>query len=473
MRAVTRRDFLKTSLAGTALAALPARLWADPPNPGRRPNIVLVVADDLGWRDLGYQGSPYAITPNLDDLAAKGVRFDYHYAAGTVCCPNRYSILTGRTPSRAGYVHLSSQSSGQPRPPEILLQAVLKQAGYRTGHFGKSHISMAGFEKNVDSGNYFDIGASLSENGKKGAVQLPEGVDSSVALMEVATPWIDEVSKGDAPFFAYICFGAPHNPQRGAEDFKALYQGRDLGTCSLDRYAEISGLDAAVGNLRKALRKANVAENTLLWFVSDNGGHGGDASNEPSKVGKGDIGCRTAACLEWPGRVTQPLRTAVPTVHTDILPTVLAAAEIPYPDQRPIDGINLLPLLDGRMKERPQPIGFMEWRNRGGAEESTEGPVGGKGADTRKLVDIDFVAGTEGKWLDGSHLLVVNQPGWIPSKAGIPDGLYDIYADEVMKQDLSATLSEKAQAMRAALDVWRKGVRDSFEGKDPVGNAAP
>jgi arylsulfatase A-like enzyme len=87
-----------------------------------------------------------------------------------VCCPNRYSILTGRTPSRAGYVHLSSQGSGRPRPREVLLAALLKQAGYRTGHFGKSHISMEGFEKNVDSGNYFDIGASLSEGGKKGAV---------------------------------------------------------------------------------------------------------------------------------------------------------------------------------------------------------------------------------------------------------------------------------------------------------------
>jgi arylsulfatase A-like enzyme len=129
---------------------------------------------------------------------------------------------------------------------------------------------------------------------------------------------------------------------------------------------------------------------------------GGDDSNEPSKVGKGDIGCRTAACLEWPGRVRQLLRTNVPTVHTDMLPTVLAAAGVAYPDQRPLDGINLLPLLDGQMKERPKPIGFMEWRNRG--------KVAKQFAD-KTLKDIDFVAGTEGKWIDGSHMLYVNQPG--------------------------------------------------------------
>jgi arylsulfatase A-like enzyme len=344
---------------------------------------------------------------------------------------------------------------------------MLKQAGYRTGHFGKSHVSMAGFEKNVDSGNYFDIGASLSEDGKKGAVKLPDGVDSSVAIMDVAIPWIEGVAKGEAPFFAYICFGAPHNPQRGAQNFKDLYKDKDPGT-RLDRYAEISGLDAAVGNLRKALRTLNVAENTLLWFVSDNGGHGGDDSNEPSKVGKGDIGCRTAACLEWPGRVKQPLRTNVPTVHTDIVPTVLAAAGVSYPDRRPIDGINLLPLLDGSMKERPQPIGFMEWRNRGGSEEPAKGLGSEKGGDAKKLADIDFATGTEGKWLDGKYMLVVNQPGWIPSKAPIPNGLYDIYADEAMQKDLTATLPEKAKAMRAASDAWRKTVRDSFDGKDNV-----
>jgi arylsulfatase A-like enzyme len=469
-----RRTMLKlAALGGTGAALNPRGLFSEEPatktpgNSAPHPNIVLVVADDLGWRDTGYQGSPFAITPHLDDLAAKGVRFDYHYAAGTVCCPNRYSILTGRTPSRAGYVHLSSQSSGQPRPREVLLAALLKQSGYRTGHFGKSHISMEGFEKNVDSGNYFDIGASLSENGKKGAVQLPPGVDSSVAIMDVAVSWLNTIAKGAEPFFAYICFGSPHAPYKGAQNFKDLYKEKDPGA-RLDRYAEISGLDAAVGNLRKALRELKAADNTLLWFVSDNGGHGGDDSNEPSKVGKGDIGCRTAACLEWPGRVKQPLRTNVPTVHTDILPTILAATNVLYPDQRPIDGINLLPLLDGRMKERPQPIGFMEWRNRGGSEEPAKGAAKDGGGAVKKLADVDFVTGTEGKWLDGKFMLVANQPGWTPAKAPIPNGLYDIYADEAMKKDLAAALPEKAKAMRAALDAWRKGVRASFEGRDPV-----
>jgi arylsulfatase A-like enzyme len=392
-------------------------------------------------------------------MAASGVRFDYHYAAGTVCCPNRYSILTGHTPSRAGYVHLSSQSSGRPRPREVMLAVLLKQAGYKTGHFGKSHISMEGFEKNVDSGNYFDIGASLSEGGRKGAVQLPAGVDSSVAIVDVAIPWVREVAQKDAPFFTYICFGSPHAPYRGAQNFKDLYKDKNPGRL-LDRYAEISGLDAAVGNLRKALREMNVADNTLLWFVSDNGGHGGDDSNEPSKVGKGDIGCRTAACLEWPGRVKQPLRTSVPTVHTDMLPTVLAAAGITYPDQRPVDGINLLPLLDGQMKDRPRPIGFMEWRNRGALAHQLA---------NKTLKDIDFVAGTEGKWVEGKHMLVANQPGWDPAQPPrLADGLYDIYADPAMQKDPSAAMPDRAKAMRAALDAWRKGVRDSFEGRDPV-----
>jgi arylsulfatase A-like enzyme len=408
-----------------------------------RPNVVIVLTDDQGWRDVGYQGSPHAKTPNIDALAANGVRFDYFYAAQQMCSPGRFAIMTGRTPLRGGVPFLDPI-----RPRETTIAQVLRLLGYRTGQFGKWHLGSGashplkmGFNVSYFSPNFFDIGGKLrDEVGKK---DLPIVGDSSVFTMDLALDWIRKQHADKQPFFAYVCFGSPHSPHRGSEEFKAIYKDlADKKAGLVDFYAELSGIDAAVGNMRKTLRDLGIADDTLVWFASDNGGINGPLSNDPAGFGKGKIGARTVSCLEWPGRVKQHLRTDCAAVHMDIYPTILDIVGTKAPNPV-LDGISLVPLLDGQMKRRPAPIGFL---------------LGPKLADLPKT---DFIKGTSAVWIDGSHKLSLGGKG-----KGDGVRLVDIYADPAEKTNLAAAQPERVAEMRKALDAWRRSVRDSFDGKD-------
>jgi arylsulfatase A-like enzyme len=409
---------------------------ADPP---KRPNVVIVLADDMGWRDTGYHGNTVVKTPHLDDMASKGLRFDYFYPGQQMCSPGRFAILCGRNPCRTGLHHL-----GAMRPQEITVARILKDAGYRTAQFGKWHLgggntspAKVGFDRAVWAINYFDLGASLQVGDSKEKVELKG--DTSVAVMGLALDWIRERVKDPEPFFTYVCFGSPHSPHRAAPEFKELYKNLPAG--KQDFWGEVSGVDAAVGNLRAELKKLGVADNTLVWFTSDNGGITPD-SQDPAGKGKMSIGVRTQGLLEWPAVVTKPLQTNLPCGHVDMLPTILAAAGVKYPDARPLDGVNLLPLLRGEeMKERGKPLGFLLWNGKA------------------KFDDADFVADTQGVWIDGKWKLIVE-----PKNGGVR--LYDIFTDPAQKSDLSSKMPEDVQRLRAALDDWRKSVRASYDGKD-------
>ncbi|MBA4065640.1 MAG: hypothetical protein C0501_18375 [Isosphaera sp.] len=419
-------------LAALALAAPAAA--AD-----KRPNVVIVLADDMGWRDTGYHGNTVVKTPHLDDMAAKGLRFDYFYPGQQMCSPGRFAIMCGRNPCRTGLHHL-----GAMRPQEVTLARLLKDAGYATAHFGKWHLGgqataphKVGFDQATWAINYYDLGAKLQKNDEKAAVELKG--DTSVACMGLALDWVRERAKEPAPFFAYVCFGSPHSPHRAADEFKALY--KDLPEGKQNYWGEVSGVDAAVGNLRAELRKLGIADNTLVWFTSDNGGITPE-SQDPSGKGKMTIGCRTQGLLEWPAVVTKPFATDLPCAHVDILPTTLAAAGVKYPDARPLDGVDLTPLVRGQgMKERGKPLGFMLWNGKGGFDAA------------------DFVKDVQGVWIDGSLKLIVEPTSGLAK-------LYDVHADPGHKTDLAGKMPEKVEAMRKALDEWRRGVRASFDGKD-------
>jgi arylsulfatase A-like enzyme len=164
------------------------------------------------------------------------------------------------------------------------------------------------------------------------------------------------------------------------------------------------------------------------------------------------IGCRTVACLEWPAKFPQPMRTDLPSVHMDMYPTALAAAGLKPPDQRPLDGQDLLPLLATNTQRREKPIGFMLWQK--------------EIKDKTPLETIDFVTGTQGIWIDGSLKLIVAQAGKEGADQKNPPGLYDIHADPRDSKDLSAAQPDRVKAMRQALDAWRTSVRASFDGQD-------
>jgi len=423
--------FVLTWLATVPQAAVAAA------EPAGRPNIVIVVADDMGWRDTGYRGHPVVKTPHLDDLASKGVQFEYFYPGQQMCAPGRFAIMSGRNPCRTGLHHL-----GATRSEELFLPRVLKQAGYQSAHFGKWHLGAGksspvgmGFDQARWTPNYFDLNTRFQIDDTQTFVETKG--ESSIAVMNLALDYIRKQGKAAAPFFVQVCFGSPHSPHRAAEEFKALYKDQPQRA---DFLGELSGLDAAVGNLRAELRQLGIAENTLLWFVSDNGGIT-PQSMDPSGKGKQSVGCRTQGLLEWPARVKQQLKTNVVAGHIDIYPTLLELTGVKVDRQPVLDGVSLVPLLEGKMTERPRPIGFLLWNGKGGFDKA------------------DFVKDVQGVWIDGKYKLVVN-----PDSKGV--ALYDIFADPTHKTNLADQEPERVQKMRQALDVWRGSVRASFDGKD-------
>jgi arylsulfatase A-like enzyme len=421
-----------------------------------KPNIVIVMADDMGWRDTGYAGSPHAKTPHLDNMAAKGLRFDYFYPGQQMCSPGRFATLTGRNPCRTGLHHLGSM-----RKAEITIAEALKTVGYKTGHFGKWHLgggetspAKKGFDTAIWAINYFDLGAKLQVGDSKEFVPL-EG-DTSVATMNLALDFIRERAAAGEPFFTYVCFGSPHSPHQAAPEFKAIY--KDLPEKQQDFYGELSGLDAAVGNLRAELAKLKITDNTIVWFTSDNGGIT-PLSQDPSGKGKQSVGCRTVSVLEWPARIKQQKTTTVPCGHVDIYPTLLEITGVTMPNQPVLDGQSLLALFDGQMSERAKPLGFMLWNGNG------------------KFEEANLVTDTQAVWIDGKFKLIV-PPTRVaaaadaPKKkkknaaAGGPVQLYDIFADEPHKNNLAESQPDLVAKMRAALAAWQKSVEDSVDGKD-------
>ena len=343
-----------------------------------KPNIILCMTDDQGWGDTGYNGHPELKTPELDAMAAAGIRFDRFYSAHPMCSPTRASCLSGRSPTR--YL---SMTWGHDLPlGEVTIAEAVKTAGYTTAHFGKWHVGgiphaaggtgrgvratfdpkprhpgNQGFDEWWSAGNHYEIGHEyIYHNGEQ---VPPRDGDTSDVLMDVALKWIGKQAKTDKPFLALIWFPSPHGPFEAEEKYLEPYRQYDARKANY--YGELAGVDHAMGRLRRALREMDIAHNTMLWFNSDNGGYG----NMPHSTGglpgaKGALtegGTRVPGILEWPARVKQPFATTVPACTLDFYPTVLDLLDIEMPDEAgPIDGMSLLPLIDGEMKSRPKPM---------------------------------------------------------------------------------------------------------------------
>jgi arylsulfatase A-like enzyme len=409
-----------------------------------RPNIILVIADDMGWRDAGYMGNPMIKTPALDKMAQEGVRFNYFYASGPLCCPGRYSILTGRAPYRGG-IH----GNRKIRPEEILLPRPLKRAGYNSAYFGKWHIGGGptspvgvGFDQATWHYSEFDLDPVFRINDTKQSIQTKG--EGSIALMDLTLDYIRTASNQPQPFFVVVAFASPHSPFRAAPKFKALYPNAPADL--RDYYGEISGLDAAVGKLRQELRSLKIADQTLLWFMSDNGGAVRE-SREPNGAGKGGIAARTISVMEWPGRV-QPMLLNTTCAQVDVYPTLLTLAGAEFPGQPVLDGINLFPIFDGIKKKRAEPIGFMGW----------DGPY-------ETLPQLNFVTDTQGVWIENNYKLIIPPRGSKDEKQSIIR-LYDVLSDPADKKNLAKSMPGLVRRMRNALNAWRESVRSSYDGKD-------
>ncbi|MEE8452476.1 MAG: sulfatase-like hydrolase/transferase, partial [Thermoguttaceae bacterium] len=421
-----------------------------------KPNIVLVMADDQGWGDMAYNGHPVLKTPNFDAAAAAGLRFDRFYAAAPVCSPTRASVMTGRHPNRMGVFKW-----GHPmRPQEFTVAEALKTAGYTTGHFGKWHLGSVrngspahpganGFDVWLSAPNFYDNDPILSREGK--AVQTRG--ESSMVAVDAALEWITASTKAGRQFLAVVWFGSPHGPHRAVEQDRALYD--DQPTRSQHFLGEITGMDRAFGKLRDALGDLGIRDNTILWYCSDNGALPGVGSTGGHRGNKGKVyegGLLVPAILEWPARIAKPRITDMRCNTYDIYPTLLEIVGVTMPGQPVLDGISLVPLLDGRSKTRTQPMGFWDY------------PAGGISTPSAKWMGELFAAQQAGNDLPPheSSLRAAQLPNpaypldQYPGHAAWTDGdwklhriakkqgeaaweLYNLAADPAEETDLAAT----------------------------------
>lgn len=377
-----RREFLALLGAGAA-GLLGRRLYAFDDRPDRptrrRPNIVVIVADDLGYADIGCQGCKDIPTPNIDSLAANGVRFTNGYASCPVCSPTRAGLMTGRYQQRFGHEfnpggHVGDREDIGLPLPEITLADVLKDAGYATGLVGKWHLGMAprfhplnrGFDEFFGflsgSHSYIDWKADPLNPILRGNEPVDENEYLTDAFTREAVAFVER--HRDEPFFLYLCYNAVHAPMQAPPKY-------------LDRFAHIAdekrrthaamlaAMDDGIGAVLAALRQAGVHDDTMVFFISDNGGPTAvnAADNTPLRGVKGTVyegGIRVPFILQWPGRVQAGGTYHHPVICLDIFTTAVAAARGRMPGDRIIDGVDLTPYVTGRKETPPHEMLF--WR---------------------------------------------------------------------------------------------------------------
>ncbi|MCU0916941.1 MAG: sulfatase-like hydrolase/transferase [Planctomycetes bacterium] len=479
-----RRAFLKMVGAGVWLAG------ADPVGVRavsvRRPNIILCMADDQGWGDMAYNGHPVVKTPHFDRFAAEALRFDRFYAAAPVCSPTRGSVMTGRHPNRFGCFKW-----GHPiRPQEITVAEALKKAGYVTGHFGKWHLGSVckgspvnpgakGFDEWFSAPNFFDNDPIMSREG----VAVPTPGESSMITVEAALAFIRKHAQDPQPFLAVVWFGNPHAPHEALEPDRSLYPDQNQKLQSF--YGEITAMDRAFGRLREELRALGLRANTLLWYCSDNGGLPG-VGVSGGRGNKGQIyegGLRVPALLEWPARIPRPHTTNVPCNTVDIYPTLLEVAGAKVGRQPPLDGVSLVPLLDGRMKMRPRPMGFWDHPTPGIATPSKQwmaslyqAQQAGKEMDDPAQLFLDAGQITQQYPQDSfpGHAAWLDWPWKLHriEKKKVTLELYNLADDPQESTDLAGRSPERVQALRAQLEAWLLSVVRSLNGKDYVNSGS-
>lgn len=319
----------------------PAASASPTPDPGP-PNIVLILADDMGYGDLGVYGNTKVKTPNLDRLAAEGVRFTDFYVAAPVCAPSRASIMTGRWPPRTGIIWNPPEAL---HADEVVLAETLRQAGYATGMVGKWHL---GWPPDLPTRHGFDyFYGTMGGEDENNFFQGDQPTKDTVSPDQFAKRYTQEAVRfisdhRSQRFFLYVAERDPHLPNEPPPD----YAGRSAG----GRYGDtVEWLDANVGDLMKGLKDLGVEQNTVVIFTSDNGPPVGSGSTGPLHGGKGSCeegGIRVPAIVRWPAGARPGRVVNEPANTVDLFPTLVALARTSLPP-RPYDGVDLSRLITG------------------------------------------------------------------------------------------------------------------------------
>ncbi len=449
--------FYAVILAGAAMILMGA-CTRDPSE--QRPNVILCMTDDQGWGDTGYNGHPVLRTPNLDQMAMDGLRFDRFYSGAPVCSPTRGSCITGRHPYRYG-IHFAND--GQMKKEEITLAEVLKNEGYLTGHFGKWHLGTLTTKiKDSNRGNpgdstfysppwkngfdeCFSTEAKVPTYWKKGDYTSygtyywtgPEQMvpgnevdgDDSRLIMDRALSFIEKASKTQSPFLAVIWFHTPHLPVVSAPPYTDGYSEH------MDYYGCITAMDQQMGRLRTELKNLGVADNTMLWFCSDNGPEGDDSAAGRTKGLRGrkrslyEGGIRVPGLLVWPRVIKEKQIVTMPCSTSDYFPTILDVLEYRLQEDqvRPYDGISLLPFIREKKSERPKPIAF-------------------ESKDQISLIDNRYKIYSDNR--------------------GESYQLYDLVADQGESTDIADQHPDIVEGMTTTLETWRQSCKGSSMGND-------
>lgn len=339
-----------------------------------RPNIILVLADDLGYGDLACYGAKDIQTPNLDQFAAEGLRLTSCYAGHPNCSPSRTALMTGRTPTRVGVRNwIPEESPVHLRRSEITVASLLQQAGYATCHVGKWHLN-GQFnlpEQPQPSDHGFNHWFSTQNNAlpnhrnPNNFVRNGTGVGelagySAHLVVDEAIGWLARRDK-TKPFFLYVCFHEPHEPIASDDKYTKLYPHDDPAYSA--HHGNITQMDDAFGRLMRELNGSGLRQNTLVMFTSDNGpaitAYHPYGSTGPLRDKKGSLyegGIRVPGMIRWPGRVTSGSTSDEPVCGVDFLPTVCEITGVAASSDRVLDGASMLPVLSGQAISRKTPL---------------------------------------------------------------------------------------------------------------------
>ena len=408
-----------------------------------KPNILIIVSDDQGYADAGFQGSKEAITPNLDALAKAGVRCTSGYVTHPFCSPTRAGLLTGRYQQRFGHEHNPvydplDEKEGLPLT-EKLLPEYMKTAGYVTGWVGKWHLGSSpkhapwqrGFGETfgfIGGGHRF---LGWVPNGRQYTLPLlQKGEETKDVPPHLTAAFGNEAarfirSNKEKSWMLYMAFNAPHTPHEPTPD--RLEKFAHITNPARRKYlAQVSLMDDAIGTMMAALNESGQAKNTLVFFFSDNGGPvQNGAVNTPLRGTKGQVydgGVRVPFLISWPGKLPAGATYDSPVSSLDVLATAMAISGQQMPVDKKYDGVNLIPYLIGENKESPHE--YLYWRN-------------------------------------GKKMHAVRNGNWkLVRLANQPIGLYDLSTDIAESKNLATEKPEIATKLIAALDAWDKELID-------------
>lgn len=448
----------------------------------QKPNIILIMTDDQGWFDVGFNGNTDIKTPNLDQLAATGVIFDRFYTASAVCSPTRASVITGRNPLR---MNIPDANSGHMLAEEITLPEILKEHGYATGHFGKWHLGTLtkdtldanrggrpkfnthysiptahgydtyfsteskvptydpmvypisfiegeskryGWRSVADDQATKPYGTAYWTGEDEQVIVNLEGDDSRV-IIDRTLPFIENAITKNQPFFTTLWLHTPHLPVVSNPEHRNKYAAMDLQHQLY--YGTLTAMDKQLGRLWSKLEALHIEEDTIILFCSDNGPENGTPGSagvfRERKRSLYEGGVRVPAFMVWKNHLEGGRRLDFPSVTSDYLPTLLHILNIPYPEDRPLDGQSLWDVVQGEEVERENAIGFMY---------------------KQKL-----------SWVNNQYKL-------IRAAEDTDFELYDLKTDPYERLNIIGNEPEIAAKMKRDLFAWEKSVEKSAKGMD-------